>query len=113
MNTIINLPYKISKGYWILRKIFYIADHEKVYIKKGLNYKEYEERPIYKSKWIKEYQYLKSCKIDEDGISFIFSDNQYLEEDVNDIEFYDDEIIILESEDEALERLKELNLDSI
>jgi len=109
MNTIINIPYEIGKGYWILRKTFYIAEHEKTYIRKGENYEEYQEKPIYKSKWIKEYKYLKSCTIDEDGLSFMFSDNKYLEEDITDTELYDNEVIIYEFEKEAQNKLKELN----
>ena len=78
MNTIINLPYQIGQKLYISRIISKCIRIEKICICNTLYYKEYKEKPIYKSEWIVEEKYLKEIQIDEEEVTWTFADNEDL-----------------------------------
>lgn len=104
----IELPYKIKQELWVLRKMLYIKTHEKIYIKKNNNYEEYQDKPVWDEKWVKECKYLKEYIINEDGLNYTFSNNEYLYYDGEDINLCENEVYIYKTEKEADRGLYEL-----
>jgi len=108
----IDIPYEIGQHLWILTKKLVSVGEEKLYIMKELNYEEYQTKPIWEDRWQLNEVYLKGITYDEDGLMYIFSNNQYLETESDSFEsdyfLYEKEVIISTNKSDADEALVDL-----